>query len=141
MPKKKPAPMRVPTAPTAPTAPTGAAPKLTHNPFAALGGNPQAAEPAAPPTNTKGAERKGRLVLARETKHRGGKAVVVIRGFATLPHWTETEADELARELKQALGTGGTVEAGPTILIQGDRPAEVAAWLRGQGFRVEGVTG
>jgi translation initiation factor 1 (eIF-1/SUI1) len=92
------------------------------------------AEPAA-------AVRTGRLVLARETKHRGGKAVVVIRGFATLPHWDQAAVASLARELKQALACGGTVEPDLEILVQGDRPGDVAAWLRAQGFRVAGVTG
>jgi translation initiation factor 1 len=118
--------------------------KLTHNPFASLcGGSAGSAGPApvsAAPAAAAPA-RSGRLVLARETKHRGGKAVVIVRGFAQLRGWDEGAVSELARELKQSLGCGGTVEAGCEIVVQGDRPAQVAEWLRVQGFRVEGVTG
>jgi translation initiation factor 1 len=83
--------------------------------------------------------RRGRLVQARETKHRGGKAVVIVRGFGQLPGWDEAAIEQLAKELKRALGCGGTVEE-QEIVVQGDRPAQVAEWLRAQGFRVDGVT-
>jgi len=66
--------------------------------------------------------------------------VVIVRGFAQLRGWDEPAVTELARELKQTLGCGGTVEAGREIVLQGDRPAQVAEWLRAQGFRVDGVT-
>jgi translation initiation factor 1 (eIF-1/SUI1) len=79
-------------------------------------------------------------VLARETKHRGGKAVVVVRGFDKLQGWDADAVEQLATELKRALGCGGTVEEAREIVVQGDRPAQVAEWLRRQGFRVEGVT-
>jgi len=118
--------------------------QLTHNPFAALSGGTtsapaQPAVPEAPRAEPARAERRGRLVLARETKRRAGRAVIVVRGFDALAAWDDAAVTELARELKQSLGCGGTVED-RTILLQGDRPAEVAAWLRAQGFRVDGVT-
>ena len=116
--------------------------KLTHNPFASLSPDTARSVPAPPepaPRATSAA-RSGRLVLARETKHRGGKAVVIVRGFGQLAGWDEAAVAELARTLKQALGCGGTVECGREIVLQGDRPAQVAEWLRAQGFRVEGVT-
>jgi translation initiation factor 1 (eIF-1/SUI1) len=87
---------------------------------------------------------RGRLILRRETKHRGGKAVIIVRGFAALPEFgDETRVAELAKELKQKLGCGGTVEHGDgetEIVLQGDRAAKVAELLRAQGFRVDGVT-
>jgi translation initiation factor 1 len=119
--------------------PVGEPQKLTHNPFAGIAPAqpaPAAVEPSAPP---KGAARRGRVVLARETKHRGGKAVVIVRGLQQLPAWDEPAIEQLAKELKRAMACGGTVEAGE-IIIQGDRPAQVAEWLRAQGFRVDGVT-
>lgn len=120
--------------------PVGEPQKLTHNPFAGIAptkpvDSPEPA-PVAAPTS---AARRGRVVLARETKHRGGKAVVIIRGLAQLPAWDDRAIDQLAKELKRALGCGGTAVEGE-IVIQGDRPAQVAEWLRAQGFRVDGVT-
>ena len=125
-----------------PEVPVGEPPKLTHNPFASLSRDPAPpAAPAAPAAERSApAARSGKLILARETKHRGGKAVVIVRGFAQLSGWDADAVAELARELKQTLGCGGTVDAGPEIVLQGDRPAQVAEWLRAQGFRVHGVT-
>jgi translation initiation factor 1 len=124
--------------PSAKVVPVGEPAKLTHNPFAGI----TPAKPALPPeapAATASAARRGRLVLARETKHRGGKAVVIVRGLAQLPAWDGPAIEQLARELKRTLGCGGTVEEGE-IVVQGDRPAQVAEWLRAQGFRVDGVT-
>lgn len=118
------------------TVSTGEPAKLTHSPFAGLGGRateePAPTAPAAPAA-------RGRLVLRRETKHRGGKAVVIIGGFGELPGFDERALAELAKECKQTLGCGGTVD-GEEIVLQGDRPAEVAELLRSKGFRVAGVT-
>lgn len=120
--------------------PVGEPEKLTHNPFAGIApaAQPAQSSPAAPGTSAPAA-RRGRVVLARETKHRGGKAVVIVRGLAQLPSWDEAAIEQLAKELKRSLGCGGTVENGE-IVVQGDRPAQVAEWLRAQGFRVDGVT-
>ena len=120
--------------------PVGEPQKLTHNPFAGIApAKPvESAEPTpvAPPTS---AARRGRVVLARETKHRGGKAVVIVRGLSQLPAWDDTAIEQLAKELKRSLGCGGTAVEGE-IVVQGDRPAQVAEWLRAQRFRVDGVT-
>jgi translation initiation factor 1 len=120
--------------------PVGEPGKLTHNPFVGIA----AASPAEPlasaqPAPQPSAARRGRVVLARETKHRGGKAIVIVRGLAQLPAWDSAAIEQLAKELKRTLGCGGTVEDGE-VIVQGDRPAQVAEWLRGQGFRVDGVT-
>jgi translation initiation factor 1 len=120
--------------------PVGEPQKLTHNPFAQIAPAQPAASPkVAPSAPPPSAARRGRLVLARETKHRGGRAVVIVRGLAQLPAWDAAATEQLAKELKRTLGCGGTVEAGE-IIVQGDRPAQVAEWLRAQGFRVDGVT-
>ncbi|HKP59429.1 MAG TPA: translation initiation factor [Polyangiales bacterium] len=123
------------------TVPTSESPKLTHSPFANLGGRPaepaaKAPEPAATPAQP---QARGRLVLRRETKHRGGKPVVIISGFGELRSFDDRAIAELASEFKQRLGCGGTVD-GDEIVLQGDRPAEVAELLRAKGFRVAGVT-
>lgn len=135
---------------------TAGAKPLAQNPFAALAHllaparetpSEAASVPPAPartepaPEPKKGA--KGRLVLHRETKHRGGKTVVVIRGFEALTSVGEPELVAIASELKRSLGCGGTVEQGEhgrVIIIQGDHPGKVAEHLRKRGFRVDGVT-
>lgn len=120
--------------------PVGEPQKLTHNPFAGIAPTKPAPDPESEPSApASGAARRGRVVLARETKHRGGKAVVIVRGLPQLPAWDAAAIEQLAKELKRALGCGGTVEDGE-IVVQGDRPAQVAEWLRAQGFRVDGVT-
>jgi translation initiation factor 1 len=56
---------------------------------------------------------------------RAGKAVVVIAGLHTYgARWL----DDIARELKSALGTGGTVKNG-TIEIQGDKVEAIKSWF------------
>lgn len=134
---------------------------LRHNPFASLGGlsqradeeltkgkAPDVSEPTSPavpltpePVTTAPARFSGRLVLRRETKRRGGKAVIIIAGFRALPRFDADAVHALATRLKRDLGCGGTVEGdAEEIVLQGDRAAQVAALLRGLGFRVDGVT-
>lgn len=96
-------------------------------------------------TSERASKSRGRLVLRRETKHRGGKPVVIVRGFAALREFALPAPllEQLAKELKQKLGCGGTVERDaeePQIVLQGDHPAKVAELLRAKGFRVDGVT-
>jgi translation initiation factor 1 (eIF-1/SUI1) len=122
---------------------------LKHNPFAALASTTAAAhkpdatktEPVAEPV--KALKSRGRLVLRRETKHRAGKAVIVISGFSELRDFDARATDALAKELKQQLGCGGAVEVTDgkrEVILQGDKAANVAALLRARGFRVDGVT-
>jgi translation initiation factor 1 len=131
---------------------TTRAPEPRDSPFAVLAGLdvplaspgvPPVDEPAAPPARPPGKPR-GRLVLRRETKHRGGKAVVVVSGFGALAGFDEAAVEALAAQLKRRLGCGGTVEARDgdlELVLQGDRAAAVAASLRELGYRVDGVTG
>ena len=78
----------------------------------------------------------GRVVLRRETAHRGGKVVTVIDGFAT--HLPASFIDEVAGKLRQACGCGGTVK-NRQIEIQGDQVPKVRAFLENEGFQVAGV--
>lgn len=78
----------------------------------------------------------GRVVLRKETAHRGGKTVIVVHDFA--PQVTDALIEELARMLRTACGTGGTVRE-RTIEIQGDQPRKIREVLEGEGFRVAGV--
>jgi translation initiation factor 1 len=128
------------------TVPVSEADKLTHSPFAGLRAPASVAPgaPAAQPaTSTLAAIEprwRGRLVLQRETKHRGGKVAIVIRGFEAVPGFDAHALEALAKELKQLLGCGGSALDDHEILLQGDQPAKIAELLRAKGFRVAGVT-
>ena len=103
------------------------------NPFAALDStglppgpeSPPPAKPAAPQKN------RGRVDILRQTAHRGGKTVTVVKGFTGigLP-----EKELLAKKMQKVCGTGGTVKEG-RIEIQGDKREEVARILTEAGFR------
>ena len=90
--------------------------------------------PTPPPGRT---PRKGRVVLRRETAHRGGKTVIVVHDFA--PHISLAHIEELARKLRNACGCGGTTRA-RTIEIQGNQAARIRQLLEEEGFKVAGVT-
>lgn len=130
--------------------PAGQGAALTHSPFGALVGLAAApsslaedpAPEAPPPAPDPPRKSRGRLVLRREKKHRGGKTVVVIAGLRANAHLPESEIAALAQDLKQQLGCGGSVERakGDTeLVVQGDQPARVAELLRAKGFRVDGA--
>ncbi|MGC3990334.1 MAG: translation initiation factor [Chthoniobacteraceae bacterium] len=104
-------------------------------PFAGLeiGGLPEA--PETPPTPMK-PTKKGRVLLRKETAHRGGKAVVVVYDLPT--HFHPVEIENLAKRLRKACGCGGTVR-GREIEIQGDQPAKIRAELEAEGFQVGGI--
>jgi len=126
---------------------------LQHNPFAMLGEvevlkdlkpEPEPEKPAPEPKPTKAPKpvipknSRGRLILRRETKDRGGKVVVVVSGFAELPGANSVMIANLAKELKGKLGCGGSFDR-QEIVLQGDRCAAVNALLEELGFRVDGV--
>jgi len=71
--------------------------------------------------------------LRVESSGRGGKSVTVIDG---LPRNAKL-LDELARELKRALGAGGAVRDG-AVEIQGDRRDALRARLAAKGWTVKG---
>lgn len=65
-----------------------------------------------------------KLKVKLETKHRAGKAVTLIQGFAG----TGEDIDLLGKQLKNYCGTGGSVKDGD-IIIQGDQREKVMQWL------------
>jgi len=115
------------------------------NPFAALdsAGLPEGEVPDESDESGTGREVGGephpagkrRLVIRRETAHRGGRTVVVVSGFEAED--SDGLAD-LAHDLKRACGTGGTVK-GLEIEIQGEKALEVAALLKKRGYRLAGI--
>ena len=90
---------------------------------------PAASEPPKP-------KKLGRVVLRRETAQRGGRTVIVIHDFP--PAMTRHGLEDLARDLRHAVGAGGTVRE-RTIEMQGDQPAKIRALLEKLGFQVAGV--
>ena len=93
-----------------------------------------AAEP--PPVGAASPAKRGRVVLRRETAHRGGKAVLIVHDFA--PHITGEEIAALAKRLRAACGCGGTVHE-RAIELQGEPVAKVRALLESEGYQVAGV--
>ena len=73
----------------------------------------------------------GVVRVSRETKGRKGKGVTVVTGVPLDPNALK----ELARQLKQRCGTGGTVKDG-TIEIQGDHRDVLVEELQKQGWTV-----
>ncbi|MGB6223247.1 translation initiation factor [Haloferula sp.] len=73
---------------------------------------------------------RGRVDIVRQTAHRGGKAVTIVKNFTGigLP-----EKQELAKKMRKACGVGGTVKDG-CIEIQGDKREEVKRILTDAGF-------
>jgi translation initiation factor 1 len=74
----------------------------------------------------------GVVRVGRETKGRKGAGVTVITGIPTHPEGLK----QIAKELKQKCGTGGTVKNG-VIEIQGDRRDLLVAELAARGYTVK----
>ena len=72
------------------------------------------------------------VYLHRDSKGRGGKAVTVLKGLSL----SEPELTALAKTLKQACGSGGTIKDG-LIEIQGEQREKIAEVLRKLGYKVK----
>jgi translation initiation factor 1 len=116
--------------------PPGATPAPLNNPFTALSAAGLPAGPADPPATAARSPKVGRVVLRRETAHRGGKTVIVVDDFAA--HVSLAAIEGLASQLKKHCGCGGTVRE-RRIEIQGDQPARIRTLLEAAGFQVAGV--
>jgi translation initiation factor 1 len=104
------------------------------NPFAGLSSEGLPAETPGHKTASARSTRpkdRGRVDILRQTAHRGGKTVTVVKNFVGigLP-----EKEKLAKQMQKACGCGGTVKEG-RIEIQGDKRDEVARILTEAGFR------
>jgi translation initiation factor 1 len=120
--------------------PTDGGQAFGQNPFAALSseGLPPGAEThsetsAHKPASARSTKPKnrGRVDILRQTAHRGGKTVTVVKNFVGIGL---LEKEKLAKQMQKSCGTGGTVKDGQ-IEIQGDKRQEVARILTEAGFR------
>ncbi len=83
-----------------------------------------------------GKKQQGRVVLRRETAHRGGKVVLIVEKFQPQPD--PATLDTLAKTLRNRCGCGGAVKNGG-IELQGEQAAKVREWLEHSGYRVDGI--
>jgi translation initiation factor 1 len=78
----------------------------------------------------------GVVRISREAKGRGGKTVTVVRGLAM----DAVALEAMAKTLKAACGSGGTVKDG-TVEVQGDHCDKIVALLMKQGHQVKRAGG
>lgn len=76
------------------------------------------------------------LRVHRESKHRGGKTAIVIRGFVG----TVEDMETLSKILKTKCGVGGSVKDGE-IIVQGDIRDKVCSILQSQGYKFKSAGG
>lgn len=72
------------------------------------------------------------VYLHRESKGRGGKTVTLMKNLVL----SERDMKSLAKTIKQACGSGGTIK-GSVIEIQGEHREKIAGVLRGLGYKVK----
>lgn len=70
-----------------------------------------------------------KLKVRLDTKHRAGKAVTLVEGFAG----KEQDLEDLGKKLKSFCGTGGSAKDGE-IIVQGDQREKVLQWLLKNGY-------
>lgn len=107
------------------------------SPFAGLNLEGLPAGPEAPAPKEEKLSKLGRVVLRRETAHRGGKCVIVVDGFA--PHLDAEYIESLAKKLRALCGCGGSVKE-RTIELQGEQARKAREILTKEGFQVAGVS-
>ena len=78
----------------------------------------------------------GVVRVSRETKGRAGKGVTLVKGLAL----DAAALTVLAKQLKAACGSGGTVKDG-VIEVQGDHCERVIEFLNKQGWTVKRAGG
>jgi predicted translation initiation factor SUI1 len=113
--------------------------ELRNNPFGSLASAlgevlESAATDATPPApverraTPKREGLRGKIVVRREKKGRGGRTATLIEGILLEP----AALQELTVRLKKSLACGGTLE-GTTIVLTGAQTDRVRTWLQEQG--------
>ncbi|MEZ4768362.1 MAG: translation initiation factor [Caldilineales bacterium] len=98
---------------------------------------PAGEEPAPPSSSKTQSTGVGAQVrVQRERKGRRGKTVSVITGVPG----PESRRQDLLKQLKQKLGTGGSLE-GDNIVIQGDHRDRAVDLLNQMGFKAKAAGG
>lgn len=98
-----------------------------------LNNNPGLDEGPLEVTQVKEGKNSDVLHVFIEKKGRNGKVATIIEGFdATTPE----QVEELAKELKKSIGTGGSFREA-AILIQGNVMEKVKKFLSTKGFKVK----
>lgn len=72
-----------------------------------------------------------KLRIRIDSKHRAGKMVTLVEGFAG----SSDDLEELGKKLKGYCGTGGSVKDGE-IIVQGDHRNKVLQWLLKNGYKL-----
>lgn len=72
------------------------------------------------------------LKVQREKKGRGGKEATIVRGFVG----SEEDLKDLAKQLKQACGVGGSAKE-DEIIIQGNHADKVVEILKKAGYKTK----
>lgn len=103
--------------------------KPFHTPFAALGGLRESLPQGKAPT-PKEKKPPARAVVRLERTGRHGKEVTVVEHLELPP----AEREAWLKELKSAMGCGGTLEE-EALVLQGDLRERVAKWLEKKGVR------
>lgn len=85
-----------------------------------------------PATTDKDTPQASPLRVVIDRKGRKGKTATIIEGFSG----TDEQLEQLAKTLKQRLGTGGSARGGE-ILIQGDRKNDVIELLKSLGYKTK----
>lgn len=98
------------------------------------GAVPEDNSPDPDPTHEETADHslKSKLRVIVDKKGRKGKTATIIEGF----EGSDSKLQELAKLLKQRLGSGGSARDGE-ILIQGDRKNDVISILSSLGYKVK----
>ena len=96
-------------------------------------------KPGSDKQESTGPENKSQTQTVRiflDRKGRKGKSVTVVEGFSVNPQ----HLSEIARTLKQFLGTGGTAKQG-RIEIQGDFRNKISEKLNKMGYKTKIIGG
>ncbi|MEI6291274.1 MAG: translation initiation factor [Chloroflexota bacterium] len=106
--------------------------KINPTVWSSENGDQRKKEQKSSPARVSLAPNQQTVYLHRDNKHRGGKGVTLLKGLML----TEQDMVSLAKQIKQSLGSGGTVKEG-VIEIQGDNREKIGEILLKLGFKIK----